>query len=71
MDIQAFNPAIGQDVDSANISATTNLQNAAYTKILNALYSAVDVGNDALFSCDEKSVYLIRGPHNILGKKKR
>ena len=71
MDIQAFNPARGQDIVCASISATTNLQNAAYTKILNALYRVVDVGTEALFSCDEKSGNLTRGPHNISGKKKR
>ena len=71
MDIQAFNPARGQDIDCASISATTNLQNTAYTKILNALYRTVDVGTEALLSCDEKSVNLTSGPHNILGKKKR
>jgi hypothetical protein len=47
------------------------LQNAACTKILNALYRAVDVGIEALLSCDEKSANLTRGPHNIFGKKKR
>jgi hypothetical protein len=71
MDIHAFNPAKGHKIDCASISATTNLQNAACTKILNALYRAVDVGIEALLSCDEKSANLTRGPHNIFGKKKR